>query len=414
MNGNSMPEGVKVLSVSEVTQAIKNLVEDAFPSVWVAGEISNWKKAPSGHVYFTLKDADASLGAIAWRGIALRLRFEPHDGLDVIVRGRLELYVPQGRYNLVVEEMEPRGLGAQELALRQLKEKLFRLGYFDLKRKRPLPAYPLRVALVTSPTGAAVRDMLKVLGERWPGLEIYVCPVRVQGETSAVEIAAAVRLLDRLHGNGALPVDVLIVGRGGGSSEDLGAFNDEVVAQAIYRSRIPVVSAVGHEIDHTIADLVADRRAVTPTEAASLVAPDRGQLLQELGELEGRLREAVLRRLESARQRLRDLAERRAFRLPLERIHAAEQRLDDRAERLQRAVRQRLEQAKARLEGYAARLETLSPLNVLSRGYSLTRTEADGAVLRSPEQVRPGDRLVTHVQHGRLVSRVEEASPAVS
>jgi exodeoxyribonuclease VII large subunit len=410
----SLPEGVKILSVSEVTQTVKGLLEYAFPSVWVAGEISNWKKAPSGHVYFTLKDAESQLGAIAWRGVALRLNFEPHDGLEVIARGRLEVYLPQGRYNLVVEEMQPRGLGAQELALRQLKEKLFRLGYFDPRRKRPLPAYPRRIALVTSPTGAAVRDMLKVLGERWPGLEIYVCPVRVQGETSALEIAAAIRLLDRLHGNGALPVDLIIVGRGGGSSEDLGAFNEEVVAQAIYRSRIPVVSAVGHEIDYTIADLVADRRAVTPTEAATLVVPDRGQLLQALGELEGRLREGLLRRLDVARRRLQELAERRAFRLPLERIHAEEQRLDDWAERLQRAVRHRLGRAKERLAGYAARLETLSPLNVLGRGYSLTRTEADGAVLRSPEQVRPGDRLVTHVQHGRLISRVEEANPAVS
>jgi exodeoxyribonuclease VII large subunit len=413
--GDSMnpfvPEGVKVLSVSELTRAIKGVLEDAFPSVWVAGEISNLARPSSGHLYLSLKDAEAQLRAVIWRSTGLRLRFEPKDGLEVIARGRLSLYAPRGDYQLVIEELHPKGLGALELALRQLKEKLFRLGYFDPQRKKPLPRFPRRVALVTSPSGAAVRDMLEILGRRWPPVEVCVCAVRVQGDGAGEEIAAAIRRLNQLHASGALPVDVLIVGRGGGSAEDLWSFNEECVARALFASRIPVVSAVGHEIDVTIADLVADRRALTPSEAAALVVPHREELLEGLRGVKDQLRGLLTQRLERARERLHDLAERRAFRLPLERIRDQERRLDDWAERLRRAGGQRLLQWRQRLERYAAQLETLSPLNVLGRGYSLTRTETEQAVVRRADQVQPGDRLVTLVQQGRIVSRVEEVSP---
>jgi len=407
MNAPLIPEGIKILSVSELTQEIKGLLEEAFPSVWVAGEISNFKRASSGHLYLTLKDADAQIRTVIWRGTALRLRFDLHDGLEVIARGRLGVYEARGEYELVVEELHPKGMGALELALRQLREKLFRLGYFDAARKKPLPRFPRRLALVTSPTGAAVRDMLEVLVKRWPGLEIWVCPVRVQGEGAAVEIAATLRMLSRLNGRGLLPVDVLIVGRGGGSLEDLWAFNEECVAQAIYESSIPVVSAVGHEIDVTIADLVADRRALTPTEAATCVVPHVEELAQGLRTTAALLRESMERRLERLGRSLDDLAARRVFRLPLERVRDQEQRLDERSERLRRALRQQLAQARARLDADAARLETLSPLNVLARGYSLTRREVDLVVVRGPEQVQVGDRLVTAVQHGQIISRVE-------
>lgn len=407
-----------VRSVGDLTEEVKELLEVGFPSVWVAGEISNLARPSSGHIYLTLKDARAQLRAVMWRGLALRVRFEPHDGLEVIARGRLSVYPQRGDYQLVIEELHPRGIGAQELALRQLKERLFRLGYFARERKKPLPRFPTQLALVTSPTGAAVRDMLEILGRRWPAVEVWVCPVRVQGEGAAAEVAAAVRLLNRLAETSVLAMDVLIVGRGGGSSEDLDAFNAESVAQAIFESRIPVVSAVGHEIDVTIADLVADHRALTPSEAAAAVVPDRTELLLGLDELQTRLSDSMTRRLEQARWRLDDLTQRRAFRLPLERIHSQEQRLDDWEQRLHRAARQRLVQDRERLQAFAARLETLSPLNVLGRGYSLTCTEADRSVVRSPQQVRPGDRLVTTVQHGRIVSRVEEtqvtAGPAAS
>jgi exodeoxyribonuclease VII large subunit len=401
MSPAAIPEGVKVRSVSELTAEIKGLLEEGFASVWVSGEVSNLARPGSGHVYLVLKDGQAQLRAVIWRGIALRLRFDPRDGLEVIVRGRMTVYPPRGDYQLVIEELHPKGIGARELALRQLCERLFGQGYFDPKRKKPLPRFPRRVALVTSPSGAAVRDMLEILGRRWRATEVWVCPVRVQGDGAAEEIAAAIRRVNRLGG-----VDVLIVGRGGGSTEDLWAFNEEIVAQAIYESRIPVVSAVGHEIDVTVADRVADRRALTPSEAAELVVPSRDELAEWLRGQEKRLRALLLGHLKQARRRWQELADRPAFRLPLERVRERERWLDELAGRMERAVRQRLARARQQVEAAAGRLETLSPLNVLARGYSLTRTES-GEVIRSAEQVRAGDRLITTVQHGRIVSRVE-------
>ncbi len=403
------PAGVRVYRVGELTRNVKQLLEDHLGTVWVEGEVSNLARPSSGHLYLTLKDAEAPLRSVIYRGVALRMRFDLRDGMSVIVKGRLTVYVPRGEYQLQVEEVQPKGIGPLELAYRQLKEKLSARGWFEPGRKKPLPRIPRRVVLVTSPTGSAVRDMLEILSRRWPPTEVWVCPVPVQGEGAAQQIAAAVDLLNRIGGPDApLPqrIDVLIVGRGGGSLEDLWAFNEEVVAEAIVRSRIPVVSGVGHEDDFTIADHVADVRALTPSEAAERVVPDGAKVLDWLGELEGRLRQLLLRKLELARGRIDDLAKRRCFREPLERVREEERRLDERSERLERAIRQRLDQSKRRLEAEAARLETLSPLNVLARGYSLTRGE-DGTVIRAPKQVRPGDRLITQVQGGRIESRVE-------
>lgn len=396
-----IPEGAKILSVSELTQGVKVLLEQAFPAIWVSGEVSNLARPASGHLYLTLKDSKAQLRAVIWRGVAMRLRFDLKDGMEVIVCGRLTVYSPRGEYQLVIEQVQPKGIGALELALRQLKEKLFVRGYFDPKRKKPLPAFPRRVALVTSPSGAAVRDMLEILGRRWPAAEVWICPVRVQGEGAAEEIAEAIGLLNRLG-----KVDVLIVGRGGGSLEDLWAFNEECVAQAIFFSRIPVVSAVGHEIDVTIADLVADRRALTPSEAAELVVPSQDEQREGLQTVETRLRTLLDNRLTLLRRRLDDLANRRALRRPLERLRDLERRLDEWNERLSRVGHQRLQRARQQLEAQAARLESLSPLNVLARGYSLTRKFSDQTVVRHPEQVQPGECLVTNVQHGRILSRV--------
>lgn len=393
----------KIRSVSELTNEVKTLLEEGFASVWVTGEISNLSRPSSGHVYLTLKDAQAQMSAVLWRGVALRLRYELRDGLEVIVRGRISLYPPQGKYQLVIEQLEPKGIGAVELALRQLREKLFRLGFFDPKRKRGLPRFPQRVALVTSPTGAAVRDMLEILGRRWPLVDVHICPVRVQGDTAAEEITRAIRWLNRLA-----HVNVIILGRGGGSVEDLWPFNAESVAQAIFESRIPVVSAVGHETDVTIADLVADKRALTPSEAAELVVPDREELLQGLDGTAERLKDLLTNRLRQAQQRLRALAERRIFRQPLERTRELARQVDELDARTNRAMRQAVQRAKQRLAALAGQLETLSPLQVLGRGYSLTRRESDNAVVRSAEQVQPGDWLVTIVEQGRIVSRVEE------
>ncbi|MFL5245800.1 MAG: exodeoxyribonuclease VII large subunit [Gemmataceae bacterium] len=402
-------ENVKILTIGEVTRALKCLVEDAFPSLWVTGEITSYKKHSSGHHYFTLKDAEAQLKAVIWRGTASRLRFNLGDGMEIIGRGRLDIYSPHGEYKFILEEVHPKGLGAQEIALRQLKEKLLALGYFDPIRKKVLPRLPSRLAVVTSPTGAAIRDIIKILSRRWPLVEIWICPVKVQGDGAEQEIAAAIRQLNAIHDGGKDFIDLVIVGRGGGGQEDLWAFNGPSVAQAIFASGIPIISAVGHEIDLTVADLVSDRRAATPSEAAEIAVPDRQDILQGVRGTQDRLGELLIRRLERSRGLLQELAERRPFRYPLERILDFDQQLDGWYERLERAMTQRLTQAKQKFLSRAAQLESLSPLNVLGRGYSLTRVESDQTVVRRPEQVRQGDRIVTFLRQGSIVSRVEKS-----
>ncbi len=398
------PDDVKVYGIAELTRAVKDLLEDAFaPCVWVSGEVSTLNKHASGHWYLTLKDRESKLAATMFRGANLRVRFDLQVGMEVIARGRLTVYPPQGSYQLQIEELQPKGVGPLELAFRQLKERLSRLGYFDPRRRKPLPRYPRRVALVTSPSGAAIRDLLETLGRRWPLTEIWLYPTAVQGDEAAAAIAAAIRTLNTLP-----DIDVMIIGRGGGSLEDLWAFNEECVAEAVFNSRIPVVSGVGHETDLVISDMVADLRALTPTDAANKVVPDRLEIQAWLEETEQRLRTLLHQQLEQAQQRIGDLARRRCFRLPVERIQDLERRLDERADRLARSVRQRLGEWQRQLEAQAAQLETLSPLNVLARGYSLTRTELGQNVVRAADQVRPGDRLVTLLAKGRVISRVEE------
>jgi exodeoxyribonuclease VII large subunit len=403
------PPDIKVFRIGELTRDIKRVLEEAHPIIWVEGEVSNLAKPNSGHLYLTLKDEEAPLKSVVYRAVALRMRFDLRDGMRVVARGRLTVYAPRGEYQLQIEEIQPKGIGPLELAFRQLKEKLSVKGYFEKGRKKPLPRIPRRIALVTSPTGSAVRDILEILARRWPNAEVWVCPVRVQGEGAAVEIAAALCQINQIGGCGAaVPVDVLVVGRGGGSLEDLWPFNEEIVAHAIYQSRIPVLTGIGHEDDLTIADMVADVRALTPSEAAERVVPDHVKVLDWLTELEGRCRTLLLRNLEQARSRLDDLAGRRCFRQPFDRLRDEERCLDEWNDRLQRAMRQRQQVAQRRLEALAAQLESLSPLNVLARGYSLTRTELDRMVVRDPGQVKPGDRLLTQVQHGQIISRVEE------
>jgi exodeoxyribonuclease VII large subunit len=396
----------EVLTVTQLTAQVQALLEHAFPAVLVGGEISSYKRHSSGHLYFNLKDQGAVIRAVVWRSTAQRIKFPVADGLEVIARGRLGVYAPRGDYQLYVDALQPHGAGAQELALRKLMEKLAKLGYFAAERKKPLPRFPRRVALVTSPTGAAVRDMLETLARRWPLAEVWVCPVHVQGITASFEIAASVRRLNLLAG-----IDVILLGRGGGSSEDLAAFNDEAVAHAIFVSRIPVVSAVGHEIDVTLADLVADCRAVTPTDAAVLATPDRVELLQGLSDCRRRLGETLSQRVHGVRQRFEALAGRRIFRFPLEPLRDRERRLDDTEERLRRAMTGRLHLGQERTEAHAARLQALSPLNVLARGYSLTRTADGTRVLHSALQVRPGDRVEVLFADGRFLADVERVLP---
>lgn len=399
---------VQPLTVSQLTAQVRGTLEAKFLSVWVTGEVSNFTRASSGHWYFTLKDAGAQIKAVAFRGINLRLRFDPRDGMELIARGRLSVYDPRGEYQFIVEELQPKGIGAAELALRQLKEKLLAKGYFSPARKRPLPRPPRRVGLVASATGAAVRDMIEVFAQRWPFTELVVRPSRVQGDGAANDISLAVRQLNWLHRNNRLSFDAIILGRGGGSAEDLWAFNEEVVADAIFNSNVPVVSAVGHETDVTIADLVSDHRSETPTAAVVALTPDRRELLATLADLRERMGDAAERRLRGAKQRLEQFAARPALRLPLQRIHTLGQRLDDTSERLTRAAKGRLVQAAHELAALSAQLESLSPLQVLSRGYSLTHTN-DGQLVRDAGALRPGDLLVTRVSSGVIRSLVTDS-----
>jgi exodeoxyribonuclease VII large subunit len=393
----------RVLSVSQLTGQIKGLLEGRFGRVWVGGEISNLSRPQSGHCYLTLKDDLAQIRAVLWRTVAARDGIDLHDGLEVICRGYLDVYPPRGSYQLVIEHIEPRGLGVLERALRQLRERLAAEGLFAPARKRPLPRFPRRIALVTSPTGAAIRDFLEVLRRRWPAVHVLIVPVRVQGEGAAAEIAAGIASINRL----AEPVDVVVVGRGGGSLEDLWAFNEEIVVRAIFASKIPVVSAVGHEIDVTLADLVADVRALTPSEAAERVVPAADEVLEYLNRQHGRLASAMRTRFGTARARLDALAACRVFRRPLERVQLLARRLDELQGRAGRAASGRMDLARANLRVVGGRLESLSPLAVLARGYSLTTRLAGGGLVRSAAELAVGELLRTRLAEGEVTSRVE-------
>ncbi len=401
------PDPAEVLSVSALNRLAKANLEMAFPAVWVSGEITKLTRAASGHAYLTLKDESAAINTTIWKSALSRIKFDFKLGMEVLVRGKLSIYEGRGEYQLNVDQLLPKGIGALDLAFQQLKEKLEGKGYFDPRHKQPLPRFPRSIALVTSPSGAAIRDMLEILARRWPVAQVLVVPVRVQGEGAANEIAAAIRQLNQLQLAGSIRIETMIVGRGGGSIEDLWAFNEEVVADAIFASRIPVISAVGHEIDVTISDLVADHRALTPSHAITDLTPDRDELNAALGELGNRLLERLTRRIEMARQRLDSLADRRAFRSPLDRIRDGERRLDEWDTRLQRAGVNRIDKGKLQLAALSSRLESLSPLSVLARGYSLTQNSA-GQVIRSKIHVSPGELITTRLADGTITSRVEQ------
>ena len=399
----------RVLTVSQLTAEIKDLLETSFPAVWVSGEVSNLSRPSSGHSYLTLKDDQAQLRAVICRTTASRLRFELEDGMEVICQGDLDVYAPRGSYQLVIRKIEPKGVGALELALRRLRERLAAEGLFDPLRKRPLPRFPRRVAFVTSPSGAAVRDFLEVLRRRWRGTDVLIVPVRVQGEGAAAEIAAGIEAVNRLTPSiNCPPIDCLVVGRGGGSLEDLWAFNEEAVVRAIHASRIPVISAVGHEIDVTLADLVADRRALTPSEAAELVAPDADEIAAALRGYRKRLALALQGRAAMLRARLDAVAARRVFRRPRDRVEELVQRLDELSARHDRALRRLLQNARRQAAALGAHLESLSPLGVLKRGYSLSTRARDGQIVRDAAALTIGESLVTRFAKGQAISRVEE------
>ena len=446
--------GRRVWPVSLLVSHIRQIVETQYADVWVEGEISNLRPAPSGHVYFTLKDADAQLPVVLFRRQALLLRFRPEDGQHVLARGRVSVYDQRGQVQLVAETLEPVGAGSLQLAFEQLKERLKAEGLFDAARKRPLPAFPRTVGIVTSPTGAVIRDFLNVAGRRNAGLNVLVCAASVQGESAAAEIESAIACLNNSGPEGQPLVDVIVVARGGGSLEDLAAFNSERVARAIAASQVPVVSAVGHETDFTIADFVADLRAPTPSAAAELITEAQHRIADHLARLDARLERAGRFQLLQARQRLSRIAVSRAETRITTLFHRIAQRLDDAAQRLaggmtfrirdtQRHVaelgaavlrhdpRQRLAHAqqhfaagrirllhaaerllherRAQFQALDARLHSLSPIAVLDRGYALV-LDANGVLIRSAAQVHSGDQLTTRLADGSLTSRVESTS----
>ena len=397
------------VTVSELTREIRDMLQANFDNVACVGEVSNLIRARSGHLYFTLKDDKAQISAVMWKSRAERLKFDLQDGLEIVVMGPIEVYPPRGSYQLIVEQAFPQGIGPLELAFRQLQEKLAAEGLFDTDRKKPLPRFPRKIALVTSPTGAAVRDMLQVLTKRWSLAEIIVVPVPVQGATAAPQIARGIELAGRIP-----ELDLIITGRGGGSLEDLWPFNEEVVARAIAASRIPIISAVGHEIDVSIADLVADRRALTPTEAAEMSVPDQSELLSFLSETRGRLRQLLINQARQARFVIESLANRRLFTRPEELFSDVRRRLDELDQQLNRRMRDRCEQNQSRLQHITSQLEALSPLRVLARGYSLTRDAETGATLRSADQIEVGQTVKTRLASGEITCEVKQREIANS
>ena len=439
----------RVWPVRELVGQVRELVEQEYGDVWVEGEISNYRAAPSGHVYFTLKDADAQLPVVLFRRQAMLLRFHPEDGLHVLARGRVSVYEQRGQLQLVAETMEPVGAGSLQLAFEQLKQRLKAEGLFDAERKRPLPAFPRTVGIVTSPTGAVIQDFLNIVGRRHSGLSVLLCPASVQGELAPAEIEAAIEELNR---SGL--VDVIVVLRGGGSLEDLAAFNSERVARAIAGSRLPVVSAVGHETDFTIADMVADLRAPTPSAAAELITEAQHKIAEHLAQQSHRLERAARFQILQAQQRLSRLPVSRGEGRMATLLRRMEQRLDDLSFRLEEAVtgqvrerqglvaelaaavlrhdprqnlglarerlaacrtrldrteERKLDATAAKLNALNARLQSLSPLAVLERGYALV-VDAKGALVRSVEQVAEDDRVVTRLTDGVFRSRVEDAA----
>ena len=395
----------KILSVSQVNAYIKSMMDNdaLLCNVCVRGEISNYKLYPSGHHYFSIKDADGALRCVMFRSSAVRLRFRPENGMKVLVTGRISVFPRDGAYQLYCTSLTPDGVGDLYVAFEQLKAKLAAEGLFDPAHKKPLPKFPHRIAIITSGAGAAVMDMLRILGKRYPLSKVMILPVRVQGVEAPAEIASAIRYANRHQ-----IADIIITGRGGGSIEDLWAFNDERVARAVYASGIPVISAVGHEPDVTICDFVADVRAATPSNGAELAAPDQTQLRNQLQNAQSRLLEAMTKQLKLSRQTLDALAAKRVLQSPENYLQDKRMQLDYLHQQLIAASQRQVAEKKQRFIRLTASLEAMSPLKVLSRGYSVVRAE-DGTLVTDASRMRTGDRIRVQMQKGSLTACVEQA-----
>lgn len=394
----------QVPSVSQLTRRIRGHMEGAFFDVWVKGEISNFRKPASGHAYFILKDATSQLRSVMFRGQISKVKFNIEDGMEILLHGQITVYEARGEYQLVADAMEPVGVGALQLAFEQLKKKLQAEGLFDQIHKKPLPYLPKRIGVVTSSTGAAVRDILKVLSRRYPNREIFILPAIVQGEKAPKDIKNAIELACRWNKQEPnRAIEVLIVGRGGGSLEDLFCFNDELVARAIFECSIPIISAVGHEIDFTIADFVADLRAPTPSAAAEIVIPKLEELMHRVEVPQARLANSMRKRLQQLRLHVGHLSQRVVD--PRQKILKHKELLRSLTHRLNAAMGNRLRLRRGKVEGTIQLLSSLSPLQVIGRGYSLTFLE-DGSILKSADQAVPGAILETQIQNGKIRSKV--------
>lgn len=399
-----MKQESHILSPSQVSGYIKTWMDRdrLLSGLLVRGELSNYKMYPSGHHYFTLKDGEGALRCVMFRGDASTLRFRPENGMQVIAAGRVTVFPRDGQYQMYCNRLTPDGAGDLHVAFEQMKERLFKEGLFAPEHKKPIPQFPERIALITSQAGAAVRDMLRILGARYPISEIKILPVHVQGEGAAEEIAAAIAWANRWK-----VADLIITGRGGGSMEDLWAFNEEVVARAIYHSRIPVISAVGHEPDVTISDFVADLRAATPSNAAELAVPDQNELYAWLSGAGVRMEQSLRRNVEQKRRELERLSRSRVLQQPETYFRDRRMQLDYQEQRMSHGLYQTLAKEKQRLARMAASLDALSPLKVMGRGYSIAMNE-EGRVLTSVQEIDCGEVLDLRMQDGMLTCRVEE------
>ena len=394
----------EILSITQVNEYIRAVIDrdSLLSGVAVRGEISNYKMYPSGHHYFTLKDESASLKCVMFKGNAMRLRFRPENGMKIIAMGKISVYPRDGAYQLYCTTMAIDGIGDLHAAFEQLKAKLTAQGLFDPAHKKPLPQYPGTIGIITSSAGAAIHDMLRILNKRYPLTHVKLLPVRVQGVEAPAEIAAAIR-----YANYYNLADLLIVGRGGGSMEDLWAFNDERVAYAIYESRIPIISAVGHEPDVTISDFVADLRAATPSNAAELAVPDREALLQTIDSMSAAMATALSRQLQASRRHLRVLAGANCLQSPTNYLNQRRNNLSTIANRLAAVQSKVLHLERQKFVSLTAKLDAMSPLKVLTRGYAIAQT-ADGDVLRSVKQIEVGESLTVSLQDGTVSATVND------
>lgn len=446
------PPERQIYTVTEITRAIKFSLETEFPQVWIEGEISNLRIPTSGHMYLTIKDKESQIKVVMFKSSKSQLKFEPKDGDSIIVRGKITVYEPRGEYQVVVDYMEPKGIGALQLAFQQLKEKLLKEGLFDEEIKKSIPFLPQKIGVVTSPTGAAIRDMLNIIDRRFPNMHIQIVPVKVQGEGAAREIATAIKDLNEMT-----DVDVIIIGRGGGSIEDLWAFNEEVVARAVFESDIPIISAVGHEIDFTISDFAADLRAPTPSAAAELVVRDKNALLENIMTLNKRLLSNIRGILSEMKSQLQNLTSRKVLLDPLTPIHEKQQRVDEINLRMERAVKNYLQIQKERarsnkkhlfllspldkvkqhkalltevekkfrtqmnfklnilrnsLNAAIKRLDSVSPLSVLKRGFAICRSHPEGKVVNDSRKVSIGELVKVQLSKGNLTCNVKDKENA--